>query len=446
MNTSVVYDEAGSALVGVVSRTKKPVIICVDDEQMVLTSLKSQLKRHLGNDYIIETVDSAEEAIEVFNEHLSKNTAVPLVISDQIMPGMKGDEFLKVIHSINNSTLKILLTGQASAEAIGNAVNYASLYRYIAKPWEQTDLNLTVSEAVRCYFQSEQLETQNKLLKEYAETLEQKIEERTREVSLQKAQLELKNRDITASINYASFIQKAMLPPQELMKSSLKDYFVFYKPRDIVSGDFYWFSEKGDKLILIAADCTGHGVPGGFMSIIGCNSLNEIINKEKNYIPSSILKELDKRIKRVLNQDVTQNNDGLDIAVCVFDKTLNTLTFAGANNSLLLIEGDEMREFKANSKSIGGFLNIAESDYVFTDHIVPASANSQFYIFSDGFADQFGGTKNKKVLRKNFYNLLFTNRSFSLDAQGKAVSQFFDDWKGDNDQVDDVLVVGFKLL
>jgi len=428
------------------NKGKKPVIICVDDEQMVLTSLKSQLKRHLGNEFIIETVDSAEEAIDVFNDHISSNTAVPLVISDQIMPGMKGDEFLKAIHSISNSTLKILLTGQASAEAIGNAVNYASLYRYISKPWEQTDLNLTVSEAVRCYFQSQQLEVQNKMLKEYAETLEQKIEERTREVSAQKAQLEIKNNDITASINYASFIQQAMLPPSELMRDSLKDFFIFYKPRDIVSGDFYWFSSKGDKIVAIAADCTGHGVPGGFMSIVGNNSLNEIINKEKNYNPSLILKELDKRIKRILNQRVTQNNDGLDIAVCVYDKKTMILEFAGANNSLLLIYGDETKEIKANSKSIGGYVNIGSDDFEFTNHIIPLTSGTQCYIYSDGYADQFGGPRNKKFLRKNLYNLLFNNRLKSFSEQQLTLENAFNEWKGENDQIDDILVFGFKLI
>jgi len=427
---------------------RKPVIICVDDEQMVLTSLKSQLKHHFGNEFIIETVDSAEEAIEVFHEYIRNNAIVPLVISDQIMPGMKGDEFLKEIHSINSSTLKILLTGQASADAIGNAVNYASLYRYISKPWEQTDLNLTVAEAVRSFFQSQQLEVQNKLLKEYAETLEQKIEERTREVMAQKAELEVKNNDITASINYASFMQKAMLPPDDFIQQHLTNYFVLYKPRDIVSGDFYWFSAKGDdneKMIMIAADCTGHGVPGGFMSIVGNNSLNEIINKEKIYQPSTILKKLDKRIKRVLNQSKTQNNDGLDIAVCVYDKKTKTLEFAGANNSLLIVTTTKTSEIKADSKSIGGFWNIGNDEYEFTNHSIQITEKTQCYIYSDGFSDQFGGPRNKKFLRKNLYKLLTENSSKPFIEQHSTIEKTFNDWKGNYEQVDDVLVFGFEV-
>lgn len=426
-------------------KTKKPVILCVDDEQMVLTSLKSQLKRHLGSDYIIETVDSAEEAIEIFSEYYRQNVRIPLVISDQIMPGMKGDEFLKAIHAINNSTLKILLTGQASTEAICNAVNYASLYRYIPKPWEQTDLNLTVSEAVRCYFQNEQLEAQNKLLKEYAETLELKIEERTREVNAQKAQLEIKNNDITASINYASFIQKALLPPTEVITQYLPESFIFFKPRDIVSGDFYWFSAKADKIIMIAADCTGHGVPGGFMSIIGNNSLNEIINKEKVFQPSLILKKLDKRIKRILNQNVTQNNDGLDIAVCVYDTKAKLLEFAGANNSLLLIEDGQAREIAADSKSIGGFWNIGSDDFDFTNHSFSIAGKTQCYLYSDGFGDQFGGPKNKKFLRKNLLKLLQQNHTQSFNEQFLLLEKTWKDWKGNEDQVDDILVCGFRI-
>ncbi len=424
---------------------KKPVIICVDDEQMVLTSLKSQLKRHLGNDYIIETVDNAEEGIEIFNEYIANNTVVPLVISDQIMPGMKGDEFLKAIHTISNKTLKILLTGQASTDAIGNAVNYASLYRYISKPWEQTDLNLTVSEAVRSYFQKQQLEIQNKLLMEYAETLEQKIAERTHEVSLQKAQLEIKNNDITASINYASFLQKALLPPEELIKEYLPDSFVFYKPRDIVSGDFYWFSVKGNKRIIIAADCTGHGVPGGFMSIIGNNALNEIVNKDKNYQPSVILGILDKRVKKILNQRVTQNNDGMDISVCVYDVETKLLEFAGANNSLVLFENGQMREIAADNTAIGGFWNIRNENFQFTNHVIEVKSETRCYMYSDGFADQFGGPKNKKFLRKNLYTLFSVMHTKPFANQHEVLEKTFSEWKENGPQIDDVLVFGFKL-
>ena len=154
---------------------KKSAILCVDDEKVVLVSLKNQLKRHLENQYTIETAESGEDALEIFQELLEEQIDVPVILSDQIMPGMKGDELLKQIHTFAPRTLKILLTGQANAEAVGNAVNYANLYRYIAKPWEQADLNLTVAEAIRSYFQDKQLEEQNQKLQQLNQELQKKV-------------------------------------------------------------------------------------------------------------------------------------------------------------------------------------------------------------------------------------------------------------------------------
>ena len=154
---------------------KKSAILCVDDEKVVLVSLKNQLKRHLENQYTIETAESGEDALEIFQELLEEQIDVPVILSDQIMPGMKGDELLKQIHTFAPRTLKILLTGQANAEAVGNAVNYANLYRYITKPWEQADLNLTVAEAIRSYFQDKQLEEQNQKLQQLNQELQEKV-------------------------------------------------------------------------------------------------------------------------------------------------------------------------------------------------------------------------------------------------------------------------------
>ena len=174
----------------------KPVILCVDDEKMILTSLKEQLKRNFGESYGIETVESGEEALEVIADLREDAIELPIVIADQIMPGIKGDELLKRIHGMSPRTLKILLTGQANADAVGNAVNYANLYRYIAKPWQETDLTLTVTEALRRYFQDKKLAEQNEMLRqlnrqleEFNATLEQQVKERTAELEAQKVEL-----------------------------------------------------------------------------------------------------------------------------------------------------------------------------------------------------------------------------------------------------------------
>jgi two-component system sensor histidine kinase/response regulator len=183
----------------------KPVILCVDDEKIILTSLKEQLKRHFGEEYNIEMVESAEEALEILEELRTDHTELPVVIVDQIMPGMKGDELLKHIHTLMPKTLKIMLTGQANADAVGNAVNYANLYRYIAKPWEQMDLILTVTEALRRFFQDKKLEEQNEILyrmnqelERFNATLEQQVKERTAELEAQKIELKKANEQLHA--------------------------------------------------------------------------------------------------------------------------------------------------------------------------------------------------------------------------------------------------------
>jgi two-component system sensor histidine kinase/response regulator len=179
---------------------KKPVILCIDDEKIILTSLKEQLKRHFGKEYDIETVDNGEETLELIKDLAKNNIDIPVVLCDQIMPGIKGDVLLQKIHTCLPKTLKILLTGQADATAIGNAVNYANLYRYIAKPWEQVDLILTVSEAMRSYFQDKKLEEQNAILQQinqelehFNATLERQVKERTAELEAQKIELDIKN-------------------------------------------------------------------------------------------------------------------------------------------------------------------------------------------------------------------------------------------------------------
>ncbi|SFF13190.1 response regulator [Thermoflexibacter ruber] len=198
---------------------EKPVILCVDDEHFVLNSLKAQLRGQFGKDYSIEITESGEEALDVIRNILSSGAPFPIIISDHIMPNMQGDELLIKVHAISKSTLKIMLTGQANVEAIGNVVNKASLYRYISKPWEQSDLIMTVKEALGKYQADRELEIKNEQLVRYNQELELKIAERT-------AELQKKNEDLTDSINYAKRIQNAMLPfPDRIAQSLGEDYF-----------------------------------------------------------------------------------------------------------------------------------------------------------------------------------------------------------------------------
>ena len=262
----------------------------------------------------------------------------------------------------------------------------------------------------------------------------------------QKQLVEEKNLKITDSINYAKRIQQAILPSQELIKSCFPESFIFFRPKDIVSGDFYWFAEKNDKLIIAAADCTGHGVPGAFMSMIGNTLLNEIVNVKNILEPSKILNELNKGIVNLLNQsstDSTTQDDGMDITIIAIDKTMQEMEFAGANHFSYLFNNSQFKTLKGDVFSIGGMFGRA--DINFTSQKIKIEKGSTIYLFTDGFVDQFGGEKNTKFLSGRFETLLQNIQPMDMEHQKENLSTAFDDWKAQNKQLDDLLVMGIKI-
>lgn len=444
---------------------KKPTIICVDDERMILNSLRSQLRRHLGTNFTVETVESGDEALELFEELRADGYPIPVVISDQIMPGMKGDELLSKINKLDSSIKKILLTGQASIEAVGNAINNASLYRYMSKPWEIEDLNLTVTEAINSFFKENELKKSEKAreeliaeLKQMNESLEEKVKERTQT-------LEQKNRDITASINYAKLIQDSILPSDEKIKDVLPDSFVLYQPKDIVSGDFYWINHnpEKDKVYFSVADSTGHGVPGAFMSIIGSSLFNEAVKTDKFIKPNDIFNYVKEGIIKVLNQRQTAQKDGIDAALVSYDKVKKTIYFTGAFNPLYIIrhtdqpltsldgaviepdvelDGKRLYSIKGDKQPLA---HHADTNNDFSVHKIQAAEGDEVFLFSDGFVDQFGGNLNKKYMRKRFKQLLLSIFGKPVSEQEAVLLKEFNEWKGQFEQVDDICVMGVRL-
>jgi phosphoserine phosphatase RsbU/P len=456
---------------------EKPVILCVDDERFVLQSLKTQLRTQFGKDYAIEATESVKEALELIHALLAAGTELPILISDHIMPEMKGDDFLIYVHSLSKSTLKIMLTGQADAAAVGKVVNEASLYRYISKPWDKEDLNMTVKEALHKYHTNKELEEKNKQLIRYNEELEQKIAQRT-------AELQKKNEDLTDSINYAQRIQHAMLPFPERIAKSLAEFFILFKPKDIVSGDFYWFQDmsvesynfggkndtvenknKENKIVIVCADCTGHGVPGAFMSMIGNELLNQIVNVHHVTSPDLILNELHKGIRYALQQGETANRDGMDISIVTLTKNSNLsglrptvelltgfdkLEYAGAMNPFYYVQNGQFYEIKADKMSIGGLQS--EEERIFTKHTIqlqtPTSKpQTVFYLCSDGFQDQFGGSEDRKFMVKKFRELLFSVSHLPMNEQRQILHETINEWmaEGKEKQVDDILVMGVRI-
>ncbi len=292
-------------------------------------------------------------------------------------------------------------------------------------------------------------------LKRNEEILEQKVIERTAEVVKQKEIIENKNKELTAGIRYAKRIQDAMLPKVKVLQEYIPDSFIFLKPRDIVSGDFYWFRVIADRFVVAAVDCTGHGVPGGFMSVMGISLLNEITRRQKINEASVVLDELRERIKKTMSQtgEKAEQKDGMDISLCTVDTRTNTLQYAGAYNSLLIVRKDEngilkLIEVKADKMPIGIYKGEEKS---FTNHVVNLEKDDSVYMFSDGYMDQFGGPKGRKFLLGNFKELLLKINSESMQTQKEILELKMTEWINHTSagkpykQMDDILVMGFRI-
>lgn len=285
-----------------------------------------------------------------------------------------------------------------------------------------------------------------KAMKKTQEYLKTELDARTREVVEQKELLEVKNKDITDSIIYAKNIQKAMLPPPGALSEHFPESFVFFKPRDIVSGDFYWVEEFDDYVILACADCTGHGVPGAFMSLIGSALLKEIARMSTISSPNEALGYLDKELGVMLNKENNQFGveDGMDISLVEFNKKTKILRGAGARRPIIIYKDGIRHELKGDRFSIGGS-EVAQNEKHFTLHEMKLSEGDSIYQFSDGIADQFGGELGKKLKKNRLLSILDDLTHLDMAHQGRLIRQRFFDWKGSLSQVDDVIMVGIRV-
>jgi serine phosphatase RsbU (regulator of sigma subunit) len=279
-------------------------------------------------------------------------------------------------------------------------------------------------------------------------TQKTEVEQQRDRVEKQKEIIQEKNKDITDSINYAQRIQQAILPDPELFKKLLPDSFIFYRPKDIVSGDFYWVSERDNIVYYATADCTGHGVPGGFMSVLGASLLNEVINEKGVTQPGEILDMLRDKIIAALRQkgETGENKDGIDMVLCRFDRSKNELIFAAANNPVWLVQhvGGERKlvEFSPDKQPVGiGTLNPAP----FSQHACTLQPGDMVFTFTDGFADQFGGPKGKKFKYRQFQETLVSVCNLPVETQYAQLDKTFEEWKGNLEQTDDVLLIGIKI-
>ena len=270
------------------------------------------------------------------------------------------------------------------------------------------------------------------------------IEAHKTEIEKSKLLVEERNKDITDSINYAKKIQEAILPDKEIKYRIFPNAFVLYQPCGIVSGDFYWFTEKNGRRLIAAVDCTGHGVPGAFMSMIGNTFLHEIVNEKGIIQPDLILNELREMIITSLKQTGSdgQNKDGMDIAILSFDDKKEIVEFAGANNPLCLIRKGEITKIEGNKQPIGYY---SGKVVPFTNHKIEINKEDSLYIFSDGIIDQFGGKDGKKFKLKQFQQILLSIQDKPMLEQETVLLERFSQWKGNLEQTDDVLIIGIKI-
>ena len=285
-------------------------------------------------------------------------------------------------------------------------------------------------------------------LASYRHEMEEKVASQTLEIREQKERVEQQNErvmelytDLQSSIDYAQRLQNTILPSEEAIREVFPQQFVMFRPKATVSGDFYWFANKGKKLMFAAADCTGHGVPGAFMSLVGHNALNQatkVYNK-----PSQVLNTVNRLSAQALRANENHLvKDGMDIALCTIDMDAMELEFSGAQNPVYIVRGEELIELSGDAFSIGSYVN---GEREFTGKKCELKSGDCIYAFSDGYADQFGGPAGKKFMRKQFRQLLLEINTLPMSDQLERVEQRFDDWRGDQEQVDDVLVIGVRV-
>ncbi len=454
-------------------------ILIVDDLEDNLILMESLLENPELN---IVLAASGKEAIEKLREH-----DFALILLDVQMPGMNGFETAEIISRDQQmNKIPIIFVTAISKEQNHIFKGYdVGAVDYMLKPIIPEILVSKVKIFVDLYKQkqfieekrreSEELNTllceKNNKINEQNELLHEKqiaLQEVLEELEDNKRELEIKNKDFTDSVRYAKRIQRSIFPSKDLISSLFPDSFIFLQPKELLSGDFYWCElhkqDTNTSPIALAAaiDCTGHGVPGALLSVVGHNLLNQAVKKHHLTIPAAIMNEMNRELLSILNQAGNQTvKDGMDMALITYSKEKNELQYCGANIPLYWIRNDSLKVIKPDNYSLGydekrlysmeniddakNNAEILRNNVSFTNHKINVQSGDTFYIFSDGFADQFGGEKGKKFKYRRFRELLVSIQSEEMDMQKKHISKVFNDWRGNREQVDDVLVIGIRV-
>lgn len=357
-----------------------------------------------------------------------------IVLSDHSLPQFSSLEALNIARHRKKNIPFILITGSVSEEFAVECMK-AGVDDYILK-----------SSLIRLPSSIHNILSKNKVKRE-----KDIVESLHRELLVAYRKIEESSKSITDSINYARLIQHAIFVDKGILKNFVRDYFIIFRPKDIVSGDFYWFANVDQKLVVAIVDCTGHGVPGAFMSMIGYGILNEIVNLQRISKPSVILKEMNESLNKALKKSKEQQSyDGMDLAICTIDKENGILEFAGANRHLYYYKDRHIEQVKGSKFGIGGAHNHSHKE--FHNHKIRFDRDDRVYLFTDGFADQFGGEDlpegragGKRMMTKNLVKLLGQTSTCSISEQCQQLGDYLTKWQGGAEQTDDILLLGMEF-
>lgn len=414
-------------------------VLVVDDEKDVhlMTSLALEAVKFKDRKIQFLNAFSAEQAKQL----LETEKDIALILLDVVMEttdaGLKLVEYIR--QNLNLQNLRIVLrTGQPGYAPEMDVIKNFDINDY------QNKSEVTQNKLITATISSLRSYQLLQMLEEYNLSLERMVEERTVEVVTQKKHIEAQHHEIKSSITYAKRIQMAILPTESYVKKVMPDSFVLFKPKDIVSGDFYWFenlmhsSHTETNVLAAVVDCTGHGVPGAMVSLIGYNGLQRCVNELNLREPHQILDALSQIVEDSFSRSNSEVKDGMDISLIRING--NTLSYAGANNAIYIVRGTELHEIKADRQPIGKYFD--RKPFTSKDFIL--EKGDTIYLFTDGFADQFGGPKNKKFKYSTFKETLLEIQQLSMPEQTRELETIFDAWKGDYEQVDDVCIMGLK--
>jgi sigma-B regulation protein RsbU (phosphoserine phosphatase) len=400
-------------------------ILIADDSESYLRIIQ-QIFEIIGEKYELIFAHDGKEACDLVLMHKPD-----LVILDVIMPEMNGIEASKFIKQ-NEETKHIPIILLSATESLKAAYEVGA-NDFISKPFNQYELLIKVRSALNLVGKIKTISQQK-----------QEIEAKHKKVSEQHEVISDQQREIVGDIRYSKRIQNAVLPTQEAIDEIIPEHFILNMPRNIVSGDFYWVGKHVDRRTIAVADCTGHGISGAFMTMAGMAFLNDIMGKNKQLDPHEVLFELRKMVMHLLKQkgEEGEASDGMDISLTMINPDNTKLYFAGANNPVYLIRNGELEVIKGDRMPIGIHLNFQRP---FTLCELDIKKGDLVYLFSDGFADQFGGPRNKKFRYRQFQELLLEIHTRPLKEQKQLLEQTILEWKGDLSQVDDIMVLGYKI-